>query len=84
MVGTPCAKYASYPGSPQAQLASAPLAASPPVGPACQVTPCNSGGDMMVPAAGWQGAGRHCGGAPGAMLMEAVSDSAPQESHALH
>lgn len=85
MMGSPCAKpHASYPGSPQAQLASAPLAASPPVGPACHVTLCNSSGDMMVPAAGWQGVGRHCGGVLGALLMEAVSHSALQESHALH
>lgn len=84
MMRTPCAKpYASYPGSPQAQLASAPLAASPPVGPACPVTLCNSSGDMLVPAAGWQGVGRHCRGELGAVLMETVLDSAPQELLAL-
>lgn len=41
-MGTPCAaQYASYPSSPKAQLASAPLAVSPPVGPACHVALCN-------------------------------------------
>lgn len=61
VMGTPCAKHhASYPGSPQAQLASAPLAASPPVGPACHVALCNPSGDMMVPGAGWQAVGRAC------------------------
>lgn len=85
MMGTPCAKpHAFYPGSPQAHLASVLLAAFPPVGPACHVTLCNSSGDMMVPAAGWQGVGRHCRGLLGAVLMEAVSGSAPQESRALH
>lgn len=77
-MGTPCAThYASYPSSPQAQLASAPLAASPPVGPACHVALCNPSSDMKVPGAGWQAVGRPHRVAPSAGLMELFLGSSP-------